>query len=376
MIGILTFYWADDYGGMLQAYALKRQLELLGEAAEIVPYAPFRLTGRYWLFPLCAELRGEGLRYYIHRYMAKYNLRRGGGFWRQRSRMSWFRRKYLTDRLPVRSAGKLSLEKYRIVFVGSDQVWNPDITACLDDAYIGNIPGREECRLISYGASLGGKRFSEAEERKFVRYVKEFAAVSLREQADAVYVEKLLGRKAYDVLDPVLLLDRQEWERVAKLPEESGYILIYLTEYCEPLLRCARALSKQLGKKIISLSKDTLLTENPDDESSFQDIELQNYGGPPEFLGYIQNAGCVLTNSFHATAFSILLEKRFLTYRHGNRSVRLEDLLRKLGISGHLTNTDQLEAARETWAGTDWKAVRARLEREREKSKQFIMEGI
>ena len=47
MVGILTFHWADDYGAMLQAYALKRQLELLGERAELIPYAPVKLTGRY-----------------------------------------------------------------------------------------------------------------------------------------------------------------------------------------------------------------------------------------------------------------------------------------------------------------------------------------
>ena len=128
MIGILTFYWADDYGGMLQAYALKRQLELLGEKAEFIPYAPVRLTGRYWLCPLWAERKDSGLHYFFHRYLFKQNLLLGRSYWRRRRMMRAFRYRYLTKRLPVRSVKYLSLQPYQTVFVGSDQVWNPDIT--------------------------------------------------------------------------------------------------------------------------------------------------------------------------------------------------------------------------------------------------------
>lgn len=371
MIGILTFYWADDYGGMLQAYALKRRLELLGNEAELIPYAPFKLTGRYWLCPLYAREADGGLRYYFHRYLFKRNLLQLRSFWRQRRRMRQFRQKYLTAKPPIRSAEGLFLQKYRSVFVGSDQVWNPDITVGLDDAYIGNIPNRENCRLASYGASLGGNRLSEDGQQRFVRHVGGFSAVSLRERTDAAYVGRLLGRKVCDVLDPVLLLERPEWERVEKLPQESGYILIYLTQYNEPLLRCAETLSAQLGRKIVSLSRHT-----SQEKGRIPGLETWGGGGPAEFLGYLKNAACVLTNSFHGTAFSILLEKPFLTFRHDTRSARMEDLLEKLGLRSHLAETDLSDKAMEIWEGTDWEAVRARLAAEREKSNRFLMENI
>ena len=57
MVGLLSFHWADDYGAMLQAYALKHYLESLGEEAEFIPYAPFKFTGRYWWMPLYAFLK-------------------------------------------------------------------------------------------------------------------------------------------------------------------------------------------------------------------------------------------------------------------------------------------------------------------------------
>lgn len=375
MVGILTFHWADDYGAMLQAYALKRQLELLGEEVELVPYAPLKLTGRYRLIPICAEYRNGKLRYFVHRYMAKQNLLMGRAFWERRWNMRQFRRAYLTPRRAVKSAEKISLQKYKTVFVGSDQVWNPEITVGLDDAYTGSIPQRGSCRLAAYGASMGGAALSEADRRKFAAHVGNgFSAVSLREKIDVESVEQMLGRSITDVLDPVLLLDHSEWERIGKAPSEQGYILLYLTEFNLPLLRCAQALSRQTGGKLISVSKPTVLRSGGAD--AIQGIEERAEGGPAEFFGWLQNADCVLTNSFHGTAFSVLLEKDFLSFRHNTRSVRQEDLLCKLGLEACLVEEVRPDEARAIWANTDWGAARACLRRERERSKRFILENI
>lgn len=375
MVGILTFHWADDYGAMLQAYALKRQLELMGEQVEFVPYAPVKLTGRYRLIPICVRLQNGELRYYIHRYMAKRNLLMGGAFWVRRWNMRTFRRTYLTAQRPVRSVDRLSLLKYRTVFVGSDQVWNPEITVGLDDAYIGSIPQRGECRLAAYGASLGGASLSEADRKKFAACVgSSFSAISLREQTDAAGVEQMLGRSVSSVLDPVLLLDRPEWEKIGKTPGEQGYILLYLTEFSLPLLHCAQALSRQTGREIISVSKPAVLRLGG--AGAIQGISERAEGGPAELLGWLQNAHYVLTNSFHGTAFSVLLEKSFLSFRHSTRSVRQEDLLHNLGLDSHLVEEAQPDRARAIWASTDWEEVRARLREERESSRRFILENI
>ena len=84
----------------------------------------------------------------------------------------------------------------------------------------------------------------------------------------------------------------------------------------------------------------------------------------------------MLTNSFHGTAFSVLLEKDFLSFRHNTRSVRQEDLLCKLGLEACLVEEVRPDEARAIWANTDWGAARARLRRERERSKRFILENI
>ena len=95
---------------------------------------------------------------------------------------------------PAACSQKISLQKYKTVFVGSDQVWNPEITVGLDDAYTGSIPQRGSCRLAAYGASMGGAALSEADRRKFAAHVGNgFSAVSLREKINVESVEQMLG---------------------------------------------------------------------------------------------------------------------------------------------------------------------------------------
>lgn len=376
VIGILTFHWADDYGGMLQAYALKRRLELLGREAEFLPYAPVKLTGRYWLCPLWAVRDRDGLRYAFQPLIMISNLLQGPRFFARRRRMRAFRRQYLSAASPVRRAEDLSLLPYQTVLVGSDQVWSPDITGDLDDAYVGNIPRRGDCRLVSYGASLGGNPLPPEYEEKFIRHVGGFGAVSLREETSAAYVGRLLNREIRSVLDPVLLLDRPEWERIARDPGGGDAVVLYTTEPNEALVRCARGLSRRLGKPIVSLSRASQLSRDFRLGRPAPGIDVRTGCGPAEFLGYLRNARCVLTNSFHAAAFSVLLEKPFLVFPHSAKNARLSDLLEKLGLSSHLLETSRPEEAMALWADTDWAPVRARLAAEREASIQFLLENI
>lgn len=370
MIGVLTFHWADDYGALLQAYALKRRLEALAGSVEIIPYAPVKLTGRYWLCPVYARAENGKIRFRPRRYMFRDNLTLGGSFPARRRRMGDFRRKYLTAAKPVRRADRLSLEPYEAVFVGSDQVWNPDITVDLDDAYVGNIARKGTCKLISYGASVSGHAFTPEEEEKLKRCVGGgFAGISLRERGDVQRLEGLFDREVRDVLDPVLLMEASHWRTLARAPEEEGYILLYLTQPHEPLVRCAQALSARLGKKLISLSPPWYLGEAGT-------VEFRLDSGPQEFLGYLQNAACVLTNSFHATAFSVLLEKRFLTFRHHERNIRLHELLHGLGLGSFLVEDVPADQVFPLWERVDWEEVWRRLKEKRESSEAFIFESL
>ena len=285
--------------------------------------------------------------------------------------MRAFRRLYLSARPPIRTAGKVSLEPYDWVFVGSDQVWNPDITVVLDDAYVGNVGKRGNCRLVAYAASMGRSELPRMDWEKFVRCVNEtFSVVSLREPSAVPFVEKLLGRSVTDMTDPVFLLNREEWERIRTVPSEGDYILLHRTEYNETMIRYAHMLAHLLNKKVIQTS---IPARKELDNGS---AEFHITGGPAEFIGYIQNAACVVTNSFHAAAFSILFERRFLAFGHSTYNARLFGMLKKLGLYDRMWEESRPPAVDLMKKEIDWKAVQGRLEIERSRSFRFIRDSL
>lgn len=371
MTGILTFHWADDFGAMLQAYALKEKLRLMGEPAELLPYAPRHFTGRYRWLPVVGELR-EG-RVHCRRCYGRWlqNLRQGGDFLQKRRAMAGFRRRYLTDRRAVSRPEELSLAPYRCLIVGSDQVWNPDITVALDDAYLGRLPGREGCRIISYAASLGGSDLPEPFRRDLARALcQNFAAVSVRERSAVPFLESLLRRPVASVLDPTLLLERPRWEQAARPPLEKGYLLVYAVEQNEAMARAVRACARELALPAVQIAG------TPWWSAGAGTRPLPGMG-PAEFLGCFQNAGWVITNSFHGTAFSLLYEKPFLTYCHTTRGARMRDLLAAVGLEGRLAPEGaEEESPARLRAPVDWPAAARRLAAERRLSEEFLAEQL
>ncbi|MCI9127773.1 MAG: polysaccharide pyruvyl transferase family protein [Eubacterium sp.] len=370
MIGILTFYWADDYGAMLQAYALKHYLEKTSnKQVRIIPYAPVKFTGRYWLCPIVASYVDGEMKYSFLINRFKRNMSFLYQFLKRRKNMRAFRCSYLTRKLVIRRADGISLKKYSCVFVGSDQVWNPEITVGLDDAYMGNIKRKGNCKIISYGASFGGDMLKEEYILDFKTSVNNnFAAVSLREKSAVPFVSRILQRSVSDVLDPTLLLEQKEWEQLGKLPYEQGYILFIYTEYNKEMVQYLQDLSVILKKKVIQLSMPW-----PGQNEDWIDIKIE--GGPSEFIGYFQNASYVVTNSFHGMVFSVLMEKQFLVFKHSSKNARIENFLKKVDLESRLIK-EQEPAKRELIMNRiDWKYVKQLLEKEKKFSIKFIQEN-
>lgn len=280
--------------------------------------------------------------------------------------MRCFRHSYLTWKPAKKRADKLSLKKYSCVFVGSDQVWNPEITVGLDEAYIGNIKEKGTCRLISYGASFGGDSIPEKYHSKFAEAVnKNFTSISLREKSALPFVKNILYREAIDVLDPTLLLEKEEWEEMARLPEEKGYILFIYTEFNKQMVEYLKKLSTWLHKRVIQLSM-------PWDGQKEDWIDIELEGGPAEFIGYFQNADYIVTNSFHGMVFSVLLEKQFIVFSHSNKNARIESFLQKLNLKMRLIKKGQIATKESMTESIDWKSVKVSLEKEKVHSTDFI----
>jgi hypothetical protein len=113
MIGILTFHWADDYGAMLQAYALKTYIKGLDRGeVEVLPYAPVKLAGRYWLFPVTGIEMNRKIVYFFGAWGFVKNVSHMYAYLKRRKSMRNFRQRYLTSKAEVRKAGRLSLKVF------------------------------------------------------------------------------------------------------------------------------------------------------------------------------------------------------------------------------------------------------------------------
>lgn len=364
-VGILTFHRSDNFGVILQAYGLKHFLRERGVRAEIVRYAPFFMTGRHrWVPYRPAAGLGELVRSAAGALAQFFRrLLHWREFAARRSSMDRFRREYLIDvRQPkIRFSPGLRRLPYRTYLVGSEQIWNPDITCGLRRVYFGDFQSKRKKRVIAYAASLGGASLRPQYDRKFARLLRNVDTVSLSE-ADAVpYVKRLYRGEVAVVSAPVFLLDKTAWQEVERLPPRLGYILVYATESNPDMAAYIHELSLNTGLRVVELGE----------ERSGVHGAVDACAGPAEFLGYIHGATYVVTNSLHGTAFSIIYQKRFLTFAHSRVNDRIVNVLRLHGLEDRLYRTGG-----DIDAPVDWDAVRQRTALEVRKSEAFLLESI
>lgn len=328
-VGILTFHCADDYGAMLQAFALKNYLCRRGISTDIIRYEPFFMTGRYWWIPYVPAKKISDIFRLGRRGWAEHRTM-GRDFFKLKSYMNKFRKEHLVKGRHRKLFFCNQLEKlpYRYYIVGSDQIWNPEITYGLKKAYFGAFTNARKEKVIAYAASLGGEKLSSDYKSEFSELIKSVDIVSVREVGAASYVSACCSKEIAVTCDPVFLEDRNEWMKIEKIPEKTGYILVYVTQRNRELTDYVRKLSQQKGLSVVELRTST----SGPGESFPVDYE----SGPAEFLGYIHKADYIVTNSFHAAAFSVIYHKKFLVFLHHGRGARLLHMLSLCGLEERL----------------------------------------
>lgn len=365
-IGIITFHCAHNFGAMLQAYALKTYLQGQGRQTDIVRYEPPFMTGRHWWFPY-VPIEGRKKRLEWEKKAWKSHVRMGMDFFRQRANYKRFKRKYLTRGLQrkVLFPDQLKRLPYSCYIVGSDQIWNPDITYGLRKAYFGAFDASKKKRVIAYAASLGGASLAEQYQKEFTELVSHVDAVSVREEEAIAYVRACTQKEVKAVLDPVFLLEKEAWQQVEKAPERKGYVLVYTAEWNKELQEYALALAKEKNLPAVILRASKW-----GEDVGF---ETDYISGPSEFLGYIHHADYVVTNSFHAIAFSIIFQKKFLAFLHSNRGARIRNILHIHELEGRLYSKEENTQIDDA---IDWVKVKSRTIENVKMSKNFLQENI
>lgn len=309
-IGILTFHWAQNYGAVLQCYALKCKLEELGHDVFMIDRIP--------------QYQGI-LRDLYHRFSYKYVL----SWWKfSRFNRVFLQPKTRTYRTQEALDKFFPQEKLDAIVVGSDQVWRWGI---LGYNYFLDFASRKQFRKFSYAASFGLSHWTDngLSTAQVTRLLKEFDAVSVREQTGVNICRRIFDVNASLVLDPTLLYDADFYEqKILKGYEKKtdGRLVSYILgkenlEQCHQIARWAKEQGlayKELywtGWEIPSLNEHL---------NGFFHISV------PEWLNAIRNAEYVLTNSFHCAVFAILFRKKFMVLN--NPSGGLDRILTLLGL--------------------------------------------
>ena len=363
-VGIITFHCSDNYGAMLQAYGLKRGLSGKGIKADIIRYEPPFMTGRHWWLPYI-PVNGVIGCIWVGCQRWRTHLGMGTDFFKLRSSMRNFRERYLIRRSDRKLlfSGQLKMLSYRCYIVGSDQIWNPNITCGLRKVYFGAFENKKKEKVIAYAASLGSAALSQKYDKKFSGLLKYVDVISVREAAAVPYVKRLCRGDVAAVLDPVFLLEEKEWAAIENRPRINQYILVYTTEKNKKLYEYAKKLSQEKGMEVVELR-----TIRGKREKGFI---TDDTAGPAEFLGYVHKAAYVVTNSFHGIAFSIIYKKKFLAFPHGSFGTRIENILRIHGLENRI-----YEDERSIDDNIDWDEVNRRMQDAVRQSYDFLVKNI
>lgn len=191
--------------------------------------------------------------------------------------------------------------KYDIFVAGSDQIWNPNL---FSDMYINMLGFVKTKRKISLSSSISKDSLYPEEKYEFKKYLTSFYALSCREEKGSYLVHKLTNKDCETLIDPTLMLEKNEWALIMKKPdfhnEQKAYILLYFlggraSEFSNEIYK----LSKRYNMEVIDIYNK---------ESTYYSC------GPREFLYLISNASLVLTDSFHGSVFSYIFDKPFKTF--------------------------------------------------------------
>ena len=356
-IATLTFHNAVNYGAVLQAVALQQAIQKRYPDAEtgILDYRNPKIEDKFKPFYVKKTKRiDKKIKSVLHACLV-YSVR-------AKKKKSF--QKFLTDNarlFPYQTAQEQQFAKETIdrYIVGSDQIWNFDLSGNDETYLLKFIPERE--KKSAYAPSIGKTELSEEEIAK-LQAIKDFGYLSAREETAMKLIEKIDGRTATLVPDPVFLLSAEDWrnkeERYPKIPE--NYILVYkFSDNETPLTDFAYRKAKESGKPLVIVQSSM---------KKYKDATIIRDASPSQFLWLIDNADLIVTNSFHGTAFSILFEKEFYSETKVSRGTRITEILQLY----HLNSHRMVNGVPSEEKSASWQEVKAEIQRYREQAFAYL----
>lgn len=327
-IDIITLHRAQNYGSVLQAFALQKQIEKLGHQAYILDYYPERYTNK----GLLKRLKNKSSRFNNPLVLLIAKLLIYPSYLKKGIQFNKFMH-YLNLEKPSFATNEEGMGRFTdadAYCAGSDQIWNSHWNEGVEKTlFLDFVPKGKLC--LSYAASIGLSNIpaNEIDETKLL--LDKFEFLSLREDKGVELVRELGRTDAVQCLDPTLLMSKEEWSLYADDSYKGKeYVLTYNLHHDPEIDKCAKAIASKYHLQIRNISYN------------WHDIVRHGHldwcPTVEGFLGLIKNAKYVVADSFHATAFSIIFEKPFVVITPEVASSRLSSLLKMLELDDYNIN--------------------------------------
>lgn len=323
-IGILTYHRAENYGALLQAYALRTYLQSQGHDVSFVDYWPDYHVNYFKVF---SWKRFKSATWKIKIiYFLEATIWLPAKKFRQKQLKRFIHERLGMEEKPLYNENSKVTEHYDVVVYGSDQIWRKQNMGGVgfDDWYFGAGNVLADKRIV-YAGSMGTVKTTPADDTYIKEKMQHFQAISVREADLQGYLQSQ-GVESKFVIDPVFLLSKEQWLTVADKTQVKGkYILFYNLLNRPESVHFAERLSKETGLTIKEINK----------KKSFKHLGKRYISGASveEFLRLVHDAEYVVSNSFHGVAFSLIFQKRVYAVGMGEKANRVISLLEMAGIS-------------------------------------------
>ncbi len=338
-IAKFTWLYNGNYGSVLQAYALQKYLINNGYDVEDINYkASLKTKLANWFFS----------RNSASLFIGKYKDFKGNNndkysdkLRNKNIKFNDFKNKYM--RLSKLCTNPKQLKEisnnYDVFICGSDQIWSPALFNPV--YYFSFVPNN--IKKISYAPSFGVVTTTKWKRKKIAELLGRFNSISIRESQGKKMISEIIGRDVPVVVDPTLLLTREEWDACIeqKKVENGKYIFCYLLSSNDTYVKAIKEFAKTNELDVIIIPN----SKGPFDTGFKEMIDV----GPEEWVNLIKNAEYVFTDSFHGTIFSMLYHKDFILFeRFSNKSKtsensRIYTLMNMVDLEERIINTNNLD---------------------------------
>lgn len=370
-LGILTQPLHDNYGGLLQAYALKTTLHKMGHEVDIINRRKDNVSLKHVLKQRVKKFLGKAAKFELTAAQKKIVSQH----------THYFAETYIKDiTKPIYNSSDLRklAGNYDGFVIGSDQVWRPAYSPNIADYYLDFVDA-PDVKGVAYAASFGVDTWEYTSEQTKIckENIYKIKGIAVREDSAVNLCREYLGAEAVHVIDPTMLLNKQNYIDLISKENEvslSGELMHYVLDSNEDKEKLIANVANLLNYEVFTAHQ-----KKKPNKQNIQNIEDFVFPKVTTWLNGFYSAKFIITDSFHGTVFSILFNKPFLVMANAKRGkARFESLLKMFGLEDRLildpkaVNPEKLNDL----PPIDWERVNSVLANKRAFAMDFLKSNL